>query len=185
MGGTLHLSKLWREKPPCLAPTVQVDWQGACVCLDEGVKLSHRKGSEVCVFLFSFNQVALFACVGACVCVCVWSHSGFLSPITALIHQLAVAMVFQPPPNQSHAAEHAQRWASQDNCASLMQWTKSIWWKWRFNNLTTKNENGQDFFWTNKEPVWFLVLIGSRENVLGGNHRPVTNVSNSFHLSGK
>lgn len=39
------------------------------MCLDEGVKLSHRKGSEVCVFLFSFNQVALSVCVGACVCV--------------------------------------------------------------------------------------------------------------------
>ncbi len=62
--------------------------------------------------------VSVCECVCVCVCVvcaCVCNHSDFLLPIRALIHQLAVAMVFLSPPNQSQASEQAQRGESHHN----------------------------------------------------------------------
>ena len=96
---------------------------------------SHRTGKvSVCRLPLSFNRVTpgecacVCLCVCVCVCVCVCNHSDFLFPIRALIHQLAVAMVFLSPPNQSQASGHAQTGETHNfNCGLWLDGQKDKW----------------------------------------------------------
>lgn len=112
-----------REKHPCSSPTESwvSEWQRerACVCVRDGnndgntaaqkEKLTCLVASVSFFFLLFLIKCVHATCVCMCVCVCKCNHSDFLFPIMALIHQLAVAMVFLSPPNQRRAREHAQR----------------------------------------------------------------------------
>lgn len=76
--------------------------------------IAAQKEKLSCLVAFLFLIKCVHAMCG-CVCVCKCNHSDFLFPIMALIHQLAVAMVFLSPPNQRQAREHAQRGQSRNN----------------------------------------------------------------------